>query len=86
MVTTNDNDLGVHGWVEEQTAGATIEDGARIGANATLLPGVKIGRGAIVGAGSVVTRDVAPEATVIGNPARPRPETPRRRGGEGGLS
>ena len=73
VATTNDNALGAHGWVEEQTAGATIEDEARIGANATLLPGVTIGRGAVVGAGSVVTRDVAPATTVLGSPARPRP-------------
>jgi UDP-3-O-[3-hydroxymyristoyl] glucosamine N-acyltransferase len=71
VLTTNDNALGRHGWVEEEAAGATIEDGARIAANATLLPGVTIGRGAVVGAGSVVTRDVAPGATVMGVPARP---------------
>lgn len=72
--TTNDNALGAEGWVEEQTAGATIEDGARLGANATLLPGVTIGRGAVVGAGSVVTRDVEAGATVFGSPARPAPK------------
>ena len=44
---------------------------ARIGANATLLPGVVIGRGAVVGAGAVVTRDVAADVVVVGNPARP---------------
>ena len=44
---------------------------ARIGANATLLPGVVIGEGALVGAGAVVTRDVAPDTVVVGNPARP---------------
>jgi acetyltransferase-like isoleucine patch superfamily enzyme len=71
VATTNDNALGAHGWVEEQAAGATIEDEARIGANATLLPGVTIGRGAVVGAGSVVTRDVGAGTTVVGNPARP---------------
>lgn len=42
-----------------------------IGGGATLLPGVTIGAGAIVGAAAVVTRDVAPGAVVIGNPARP---------------
>lgn len=47
-----------------------IEDGASIGANATLLPGVKIGQGAMVGAGAVVLKDVPPGATVVGNPAR----------------
>ncbi|OED48038.1 maltose acetyltransferase [Rhodobacteraceae bacterium (ex Bugula neritina AB1)] len=43
-----------------------------IGGGAILLPSVTIGDGAIVGAGSVVTRDVAAGATVTGNPARPR--------------
>jgi len=43
---------------------------ARIGANATILPGIEIGEGALVGAGSVVTRDVPPGAVVAGNPAR----------------
>jgi len=41
-----------------------------IGAGALILPGVSIGDDAIVGAGSVVTRDVAAGATVVGNPAR----------------
>jgi len=46
-----------------------LEDDVSIGANATILPGVKIGRGAMVGAGAVVTRNVPPYATVVGNPA-----------------
>jgi hypothetical protein len=45
-----------------------ISDGASIGANATILPGVKIGTGAMIGAGSVVTKDVPAYAIVIGNP------------------
>ena len=44
---------------------------ASIGSGATLLCGITIGEGAIVGAGSVVTKDVPPGATVAGNPARP---------------
>ena len=47
----------------------TLEDGCSIGANATLLPGIKIGAKAIVGAGAVVTHDVPANAIVIGNPA-----------------
>jgi acetyltransferase-like isoleucine patch superfamily enzyme len=47
-----------------------IEDDAWIGFNATILKGVTIGRGAIVGACSVVTKDVPPFAIVVGNPAR----------------
>jgi UDP-2-acetamido-3-amino-2,3-dideoxy-glucuronate N-acetyltransferase len=47
-----------------------VERGASIGANATLLPGITIGEEAIVGAGSVVTKDVPPRVIVVGNPAR----------------
>ncbi len=47
-----------------------IEDNVWIGIGATVLPGVTIGRGSIVGANSVVTRDVPPMTVVGGNPAR----------------
>ncbi|PHV11412.1 dTDP-6-deoxy-3,4-keto-hexulose isomerase [Chitinimonas sp. BJB300] len=47
-----------------------VQRGASIGANATILPGIIIGEGAMVGAGSVVTRDVPPYTVVVGNPAR----------------
>lgn len=47
-----------------------IEDKVWIGINSTILPGVKIGYGAIVGAQSVVTRDVPPMTIVAGNPAK----------------
>jgi UDP-2-acetamido-3-amino-2,3-dideoxy-glucuronate N-acetyltransferase len=47
-----------------------IKHGASIGANATILPGLTIGANAMVGAGAVVTRDVPPNAIVVGNPAR----------------
>ncbi|GEM76053.1 acyltransferase [Vibrio sagamiensis] len=47
-----------------------IQKGASIGANATILPGVTIGQNAMVGAGSVVTKDVPAMAVVIGNPAK----------------
>jgi acetyltransferase-like isoleucine patch superfamily enzyme len=46
-----------------------LEDGVSIGANATILPGLRIGAGAMVGAGAVVTRNVPPHAVVVGNPA-----------------
>ena len=54
----------------EKYAITTIHCGASIGANATILPGISIGRSAMVGAGAVVTRDVPPHAIVKGNPAR----------------
>jgi len=47
-----------------------IEDGASIGSGAVVLPGLRIGRNAMVAAGSVVTRSVPPNAIVMGNPAR----------------
>lgn len=47
-----------------------VGDGASIGSNATILPGLEIGRGAIVGAGAVVTRSVPEFAVVAGVPAR----------------
>lgn len=49
-----------------------VRAGASIGANVTILPGLEIGRGAMVGGGGVVTRDVPPNAIVTGNPARIR--------------
>lgn len=50
-------------WVCESV---TIEDGASIGTGSILMPGIRIGRNARVGAGSVVTKDVAPESMVYG--------------------
>lgn len=47
-----------------------IREGASIGANATLLPGIEIGAHAMIGAGAVVTRSVPPHAIAVGNPAR----------------
>ncbi len=51
-------------------ARTTIQKGASLGANATILPGLTIGQNAMVGAGAVVTKDVPPNAVVVGNPAR----------------
>jgi len=50
--------------------GATVRRRARIGGNATILPGVQIGEDALVGAGSVVRKDVAARSVVAGNPAK----------------
>lgn len=54
----------------EFVGGATVEDGAAIGGNTTLMPGVRVGAGALVGGGSVVTKDVPPGMVAAGNPAR----------------
>lgn len=58
-------------------APVVIEDDADLGVGAIVLPGVRIGRGAQVGAGAVVTRDVPPYAVVAGSPARLLRERPR---------
>jgi len=55
---------------KEELVGAYIEKRAKIGANTTILPGVRVGTDALVGAGAVVTVDVPPGAVVAGNPAR----------------
>ena len=53
-------------------AKTVVEDGVSIGANSTILPGIRIGTGSLVGAGSVVTKDVPPNSVVYGNPAKVR--------------
>lgn len=65
------NDIFPRSKVYPQDFGRTVvKSGASIGANATILPGLTIGRGAMIGAGSVVTRDVPEHAIVVGNPGR----------------
>ena len=54
----------------EEFSRTLIRNGASIGANATILPGITIGEGAMVGAGAVVTKDVCNYVLVKGNPAR----------------
>ena len=54
----------------EQYIKTVVEKGATIGANATIVCGNRIGKFALIGAGSVVTKDVSPYALLIGNPAR----------------
>lgn len=47
-----------------------VKKGARIGANATILPGIEIGENSLIGAGSVVTKNIPKGETWVGNPAR----------------
>ena len=76
VVTTNDNWMGRTEKRLSEMRGPTIRRGARIGGGAILCPGVEIGEEAFVGAGAVVTKDVAPRALVVGNPARVLREVP----------
>lgn len=64
--------LGATDWTLLRTE---VEDEVSIGSGATILGGVRLGRGATIGAGSVVTRDVAASTTVAGNPAAVLPHS-----------
>lgn len=64
-------------WAVDEGAPIRMEDDVWIGANALVLPGVTIGRGAIVAGGAGVTRDVGPFTIVAGVPAIPLGEVPR---------
>jgi UDP-2-acetamido-3-amino-2,3-dideoxy-glucuronate N-acetyltransferase len=67
---TNDRFLGRTRDRFRHHRGVTMFQGARVGANATILPGIIIGADALVAAGSIVTHDVAERMTVLGSPAR----------------
>jgi acetyltransferase-like isoleucine patch superfamily enzyme len=79
VVTTNDNDVYLTRFglaAREQRGAPILRRFCAVGAGATILPGVEIGEGALVGAGAVVTRDVAPWTIVMGVPARLREPVP----------
>lgn len=69
-ILTASHDVLSSNW-EQTRKEIIIDDYAWIGTGALLLPGVRIGRGAVVGAGAVVSRSVEEGAIVAGNPARP---------------
>lgn len=74
---TNDNFLGRTKERFKHHKGVVLERGARVGANATFLPGITVGADALVAAGAMVTRDVPAGMIVVGSPAkvlRPVPE------------
>ena len=65
---TNDKYPKVKGeWELKETV---IEDDVSVGAGSVIVPGVRVSRGAMIGAGAVVTKDVSPNAVVVGNPAK----------------
>lgn len=65
------NDLYPRSQVHhDEFAKTIIKQGASIGANATILPGITIGSGALIGAGSVVTKNVPDNELWVGNPAK----------------
>ena len=60
--------MRLQGYKESQPV--VIEDDVWLGARVIVLPGIRIGRGAVIGAGAIVTKDVPPYAICVGNPAR----------------
>lgn len=64
------NDIFPRAKQPYQQLKTVIKRGASIGANATILPGIVVGEGAMVGAGAVVTKDVPCRSLVVGNPAK----------------
>jgi acetyltransferase-like isoleucine patch superfamily enzyme len=66
----NDSFVGKSGYDDKHIQGPIIEDYASVGISAVLLPGIRLGRNSLVGAGAVVSKDVPPNAVVMGIPAR----------------
>jgi len=78
LMTTNDPVMNYRrNWINVRFKGPTIRRAARIGAAVTLLPGITVGREAVVGAGSVVTKDIPDFAIAVGTPARIVGEVPK---------
>ena len=69
---TNDKHPRAWLWDESRLCRTKVRKGASIGANATIVCGIEIGEFAMIGAGSVVTKDVPPHALVLGNPGKIR--------------
>lgn len=70
-VSSHPNFSRLRGVIEDVHKPIVVEDDAWLGTCSVILPGVRVGRGAVVGAGSVVTRSIPDGTVVVGNPARP---------------
>ncbi|MGP5123798.1 DapH/DapD/GlmU-related protein [Glutamicibacter sp. BW77] len=70
VITTLNHDMVPSRRADMHPAKVVIGKGVWFGANVTVLPGISIGDGAVVGAGAVVTKDVAPHTVVVGVPAK----------------
>lgn len=69
---STDPEFGLLGDGDWEVGETHVDDGAAVGANSTILPNVRIGKWAMVGAGSVVADNVQPYSLVVGSPARHR--------------
>jgi acetyltransferase-like isoleucine patch superfamily enzyme len=69
VILSHDASQLLAGNIKKSQATTIIENGVFIGVNSVVLPGVRIGEKSIVGAGSVVTKDITPHTLVAGNPA-----------------
>jgi UDP-2-acetamido-3-amino-2,3-dideoxy-glucuronate N-acetyltransferase len=76
VTTTNTRKISFGRGYEVVREAPIIESGARIGGGAVILAGIKIGEQAMIGAGSVVTKDVPPKEVWVGNPARKLRDVP----------
>lgn len=70
ILMSHPNFSNIRNAIPKHNGDIIVNDDAWIGAGAILMPGIKIGKGAIIGAGSIVTKDVADYVIVAGNPAK----------------
>ena len=70
--SANDNNMRIRGAEVGEASVITLKKGCKIGSSSTILPGITVGENAVVGAGSVVTKDVPKDSLVMGVPAKLR--------------
>ena len=78
VVFTNDLYPITEKWSEDLIIETQIEDNVSLGANSTILPGITVGKFTLIGAGSVVTKDIPSNCIVFGNPATIRSDSYRK--------